>query len=67
MAWYSPVLLVVDGHYWAWFWRSRATMYHYCTTCNSPAMLVSQGDPLGIFQGSFGWIGLLGWVQQELK
>jgi hypothetical protein len=29
-------------------------------------MLASQGDPLGVFQGSFGWIGLLGWVQQEL-
>src|SRR6266702_3037792 len=29
-------------------------------------MLASQGDSLGVFQGSFGWIGLLGWVQQEL-
>ena len=34
---------------------------------NSPVMRASQGDPLGVFQGSFYWIGLLGWVQQELQ
>src|SRR6266568_1170564 len=67
IVWYSPVLLVVDGHCWAWFWRSRATMYHRRSTCDSPAMLASQGNPLGDFQGSFGWIGLLGWVQQVLQ
>src|SRR6266567_3459291 len=67
MAWYSPVLLVVDGHCWAWFWRSRATAYYRRLTCDSPAMLASQGNPLGDFQGSFRWIGLLGWVQQVLQ
>src|SRR6266576_7029040 len=65
--WYSPVLLIVDGHCWVWFWRSRATAYHHRLTCDSPAMLASQGNPLGDFQGSFGWIGLLGWVQQVLQ
>src|SRR6266702_2140610 len=58
--------LVVGSHYWAWFWRSRATACHRRMTCDSPAMHASQGDPLVVFQGSFCWIGLLGWVQQEL-
>ena len=43
------------------------TAYHRRSTCDSPAMHASQGDPQGVFQGSFGWIGLLGWVQQELR
>jgi len=41
-------------------------MYHHRLTCDSFAMRASQGDPLGVFQGTFGWIDLLGWVQQEL-
>src|SRR6266702_896446 len=66
MVWFLPVLLVVDSHCWLWFWRSRATACHRHSTYNFPAMHASQGDPLGVFQGSFGWIDFLVWVQQEL-
>jgi len=64
--WYSPVLLVVDGCCWGWFWQLRATVGYCCSMCDSFVMLASQGDPLSVFQDFFGWIGLLGWVQQEL-
>ena len=54
MVWYSPVL-VIEGHCQAWFWRSRASTNHRCSTCASPVMHASQGILWVIFRGSFGW------------
>jgi len=59
MVWYSPVF-VVEGHCRAWFWRSRAGANHRRSTCASPVMHASQGDSLGVFQGSFGWFWSFG-------
>jgi len=66
MVWYSPVF-IMGGRYWAWIWQLRASASHRRSMCASPAMHASQGDSLGIFQGSF-WLVLifLGRVQQEL-
>jgi hypothetical protein len=32
--------------------------YHLCLPCDA----CISGDCQGVFQGSFGWFGLLGWV-----
>ena len=66
MVQYSPIF-VVEGHCQVWFWWTRVSTNHHRSIYASPAMYISQGDSLGVFQGSFSWFwSFLGLVQHEL-
>ena len=54
MVQYSPIF-IIEGHCQAWFQRSRASANYHRLTYASPTMYASQGDSLGVFQGSFSW------------
>ena len=54
MVWYLPIF-IVEGYCQAWFQRLRVSANYCRLTYASPAMYASQGDSLGVFQGSFGW------------
>ena len=54
MVQYSPIF-VIECYYQAWFWQFHTSVNYRYLTCTFPIIYISQGDSLGVFQGSFGW------------